>query len=83
MAELNTISYSNYPSMKNKLRKKAKTKLCAPKAGGMGLIPGWRMKIPHAAGQLRQGPQLLKLAQLEPMFHNKKSHHNEEPANRN
>ena len=47
----------------------------------MGLIPGWRMKIPHAAGQLRQGPQLLKLAQLEPMFHNKKSHHNEEPAN--
>ena len=55
MAEVNTISYSNYPSIKNKLRKEAKTKLCAPNAGGMGWIPGWRTKIPHPAGQLRQG----------------------------
>ena len=28
-------------------------------------------------------PQLLKPAHLEPMLHNKRSHHNEKPVHRN
>ena len=28
-------------------------------------------------------PQLLNLAHLEPVLHNKRSHHNEKPAHRN
>ena len=39
MAELNTIPYSNYPSIKNKLRKKAKNKTLCSQSRGHGLDP--------------------------------------------
>ena len=45
-------------------------------AGNMSSIPGGGIKIPHATEQLSPCAIFTEVCGLEPVLHNKRSHHN-------